>query len=421
MFTCVNARQLRDKLVGSPHFKAPKIPHTAFVVQHYAGEVLYTTDGFVDSNRDLLQPALIDLMMSSSSNFVQELFSHAVMPQFETNGAQTPAYGAGSHSQHKGGRLGPGSAAPRRAGAADSFRDRGDRGGPSGRSTIIFTSVTAQFRNQLGALVTAITNTSPHFVRCINPNAERSAEDFDTMACLEQLRCGGVMDAVHVTRSGFGSRYLYPDFISRFHCCAPKVADECKGSNREIAAALIRAMGMQEQMFRLGASKIFLKHHIIEMLEVRRSELLREYVVRLQSVWRQHASKAILTKLLLELNARRGLYPSSARVLFGVDCASCLSCCPLPRLAPTPAAAAAMLRPAHHSGPETSYTHGTCNGAAAQRPCKPCWSACCPRRCSAGELLCSSPKSAAWVMAIEWLPVNPAQHPPMNDALARDP
>ena len=139
---------------------------------------------------------------------------------------------------------------------------------------------------------------------------------------------------------------------------------------RELAAALIRAMGMQEHMFRLGASKIFLKHHIIEMLEVRRTELLcvcvplaqislmpcprlprspslrlsispshqvrrsallRVFVVRLQccqvtsrvklsthkirkvsdfhstALQRRHASKAILTKLLEDLRARRGV------------------------------------------------------------------------------------------------------------------
>ena len=72
--------------------------------------------------------------------------------------------------------------------------------------------------------------TSPHFVRCINPNGHRSPDDFDTMSCLEQLRCGGVMDAVHVTRSGFASRYLYADFIARFHCCAPNAGDAVKGA-----------------------------------------------------------------------------------------------------------------------------------------------------------------------------------------------
>lgn len=212
-----------------PHFSAPKIPHTSFVVRHYAGEVLYNTEGFVDSNRDLLQPALIDLMVSSSSRFVQEIFSQPSQFEAHSHGEASSGQGGGAHTQNKGARGGAGAAASRRAGVMDSFRDRG---GPSGRSTIIFTSVTAQFRSQLGALVAAIGHTSPHFVRCINPNTERSAEDFDTMACLEQLRCGGVMDAVHVTRSGFGSRYRYPDFIARFHCCAPRAADECDGSDR---------------------------------------------------------------------------------------------------------------------------------------------------------------------------------------------
>jgi hypothetical protein len=31
---------VREKLTGMAHFSAPKIPHTSFVVKHYAGEVL---------------------------------------------------------------------------------------------------------------------------------------------------------------------------------------------------------------------------------------------------------------------------------------------------------------------------------------------------------------------------------------------
>ena len=240
--------QVREKLAFRPHFAAPKMPHTSFIVQHYAGEVLYSTDGFVDSNRDILQPALIDLMLSSTSAFVQALF---------TDFGETDSQ---AHSQPAecGDRVAPGKRGVlQRAAALNSARTVGGkgRGGPSGRSTIIFTSVTSQFRSQLGALVSAISLTSPHFVRCINPNTRRSPTDFDTMSCLEQLRCGGVMDAVHVTRSGFGSRYLYPDFIARFHCCAPKAVDAGDGSPPQRAAALIRAMGLREDIFQLGKTR----------------------------------------------------------------------------------------------------------------------------------------------------------------------
>ena len=127
--------------------------------------------------------------------------------------------GGGGAGGVRGG--GGGGAAAARRGSGSSIG--GARGGPSGRSTIIFTSVTTQFRNQLGALVKAIADTSPHFVRCINPNrysvhllywytstntdalvkaiadtwphivrcmngnSRRSPKDFDTCSCLEQV------------------------------------------------------------------------------------------------------------------------------------------------------------------------------------------------------------------------------------------
>jgi myosin-5 len=223
--------------------------------------VLYSTEGFVDSNRDLLQPAIVDLMSASSSPFVKELFT-----AFEDSPSHLPhTRTVVAHPQ------------PTRWGGIGNAQ-RAARGAPSGRSTIIFESVTTQFRNQLGALVAAITQTSPHFVRCINPNNQRCPETFDTLSCLEQLRCGGVMDAVHVTRSGFGSRYLYADFISRFHCCAPKAARDAdgRGAEQEIAATIISAMGVSADLFRLGTTKLFLRHHVIEMLEVRPSQLRRD-------------------------------------------------------------------------------------------------------------------------------------------------
>jgi hypothetical protein len=121
---------VREKLAGLPHLTAPKIPHTSFVVQHYAGEVLllcvcvftyihtrtharahththlhthththvqvlYSTEGFVDSNRDLLQPALVDLMAASSSPFVKELFTTV----FEAVPAAAHAPGSSSSAQ----------------------------------------------------------------------------------------------------------------------------------------------------------------------------------------------------------------------------------------------------------------------------------------------------------------------------------
>lgn len=42
-----------------------------FMVHHYAGEIVYATEGFLEKNRDMLHQEGIDLLRSSSSEFIR--------------------------------------------------------------------------------------------------------------------------------------------------------------------------------------------------------------------------------------------------------------------------------------------------------------------------------------------------------------
>ena len=60
--------------VGShPHFSTTS-SGSHFVVKHYAGDVTYDVDGFVDKNKDSLFNDLINLAQSSGGGFVRSLF-----------------------------------------------------------------------------------------------------------------------------------------------------------------------------------------------------------------------------------------------------------------------------------------------------------------------------------------------------------
>lgn len=87
------------------------------------------------------------------------------------------------------------------------------------------------------------------------------------------------MDAVHVTRSGFGSRYPYRDFLARYGCCAPLAGGR---SDKEVCGQVLRLMGLQDNLYRMGHGKMFLKHNVIELLETRRSEMLTSFVLSIQ-------------------------------------------------------------------------------------------------------------------------------------------
>ena len=85
-------------------------------------------------------------------------------------------------------------------------------------------SVGAQFRAQLGSLMEAVGRTSPHYVRCLKPNDANAPGALDRRRLVEQLRYGGVLEAVRVARAGFPVRYAHEQFLSRYRPLAPKGA-----------------------------------------------------------------------------------------------------------------------------------------------------------------------------------------------------
>lgn len=110
-----------------PSFQSLSIPRTrkgAFTVQHYAGAVTYSTEGFLEKSRDLTgSTALASLTVRCGAAFIASLFAPAtecVSPKGTVAKRPPP---------------------------------------PRGEST------GSQFRKQLTGLVQSLAETEPHFVR----------------------------------------------------------------------------------------------------------------------------------------------------------------------------------------------------------------------------------------------------------------
>ncbi|KAF7639707.1 hypothetical protein Mgra_00000628 [Meloidogyne graminicola] len=67
--------KLRKQLMGNEHFRPGS---DAFLVRHYAGEVLYQVEGFCDRNRDILHSDLVQLMLGSNNPFIRQLFEGCI-------------------------------------------------------------------------------------------------------------------------------------------------------------------------------------------------------------------------------------------------------------------------------------------------------------------------------------------------------
>jgi len=228
----------------SKYFTAPKLGNSTFVIHHYAADVTYQIEEFCEKNKDNMAPDLIGLMAGSVNDFFPPL---VVEP------------------------------APVAAGA--------------GKKATVPT-LSSVFKKDLQSLLNAIEAADPHFVRCMNPNTVRKPYQFDPIKSLEQLRCGGVIEAVRMARESYPMRLPHGDFMGSFSVIVPEGVG---GDPKAACLKIVTQMKLPGKQFKLGSSMILLKQDAMEALEKEKQRLLAGRAISLQS-----SVRITLAKLVLE-------------------------------------------------------------------------------------------------------------------------
>ncbi|CAK4650621.1 unnamed protein product [Aphanomyces euteiches] len=222
------AAKFYDSFTSHASFEASKLQQgkAQFVIQHYAGAVLYSTAGFCDKNKDSVHPDALALLKASADPFVKALFRDPV--------ATRAKIAAGASTARNGRNVSAG-------------------------STAASTSVVTKFKAQLATLLELLNATVPHFIRCIKPNDTLHPVDFDATRVVEQLRCSGVLEAVKISRAGYPVRMPHGTFAQQYHALAPRAP---RDDIHQLAASLSRledlAVPAAIPPFQVGATKIFM-------------------------------------------------------------------------------------------------------------------------------------------------------------------
>jgi len=162
------------------HVNSAQKVHFKFSIHHYAGSVEYSTITFVDKNKDELPKEATNLLSSSAVSLLKSLF----LVTSNTDVVLSKA---------------------------DSKVSK-----PSSKSANALQSVGSQFKEQLQSLMENIRSTTPHYIRCLKPNDSNQPDNFNRSRVTEQLRYGGVLEAVRVARSGFPVRLLHSEFFTKY-------------------------------------------------------------------------------------------------------------------------------------------------------------------------------------------------------------
>lgn len=225
-----------------------------FGVRHFAGEVVYTTDGFLEKNKDALSPSLLALLKSSS------------VPIMNVQGAPEP-----------------------------EVVENKSTGRKSGKVTEKMTLAT-KFKVDLDNLMSALQSTCPHFIRCVKPNDAQLPNKFEPVLALRQLKYAGLFEAIHIRKSGYAIRMPLEQFIQRYkHCCTVNYLKTIKEPASAVCQAMLEELTRtipivgppNMKMWGIGTSKVFLRTvKVKHLLEEKRNGAVDIVAVQLQKVAR---------------------------------------------------------------------------------------------------------------------------------------
>lgn len=233
-----------------------------FMLTHYAAEVEYSTEGWLEKNKDPLNDNVTRLLASSNHEHVAHLFADcAVVEDVE--------------------------------GAARSRVKRG-----------LFRTVAQRHKEQLSTLMTQLHSTHPHFVRCILPNHKKKPKQFSSPLVLDQLRCNGVLEGIRIARTGFPNRLPFAEFRARYEVLCQNMP---KGyvEGQAFATLMLEKLNMDRSWYRVGLTKVFFRAGVLAELEEKRDSLIREIVVRFQALARMFVQRRMFRKQQYRAEATR--------------------------------------------------------------------------------------------------------------------
>lgn len=231
------------KLSGNPKLCNPgQYANEYFGVGHYAGDVYYNVEGFLEKNKDALNPQLIRAIEKSSLGLLVSIFAVTGKKQ------ATPG-------------------------------------------SLSALTLATQFKSQLQDLIKALSGSTPSYIRCIKPNSEKAPKLFDSHDVQRQLRCAGMLECIRIRKAGYSVRRNVKEFMDKYWIIAPEsrksdasTVNQCKvllgilGKMKHLK----KLMDPEKKLIQVGISMVFMKDELRQALDIEYSKSAFKFAVLIQ-------------------------------------------------------------------------------------------------------------------------------------------
>ncbi|XP_044141250.1 unconventional myosin-Ia [Bufo gargarizans] len=214
------------------------LPDNSFRIEHYAGQVTYNTNGFLDKNNDLLFRDLSQAMWKAKHELLKSLFPE---------------------------------------------------GDPKSSSLKRPPTVGFQFKGSVSTLMKNLYSKNPNYIRCLKPNGTKKPSLFDDSLVKIQVRYLGLLENVRVRRAGYAYRQKYKTFLERYKLLSKQTWPSWKGDPRDGVEAMLKdpQVNIASDEIAYGRTKIFIRtpSALFDLEEMRRQKL-NELATLIQKVFR---------------------------------------------------------------------------------------------------------------------------------------
>eukprot|EP01147_Barroeca_monosierra_P006188 gene6188-7413_t len=226
------------------HFKArsgasdKSLSEGSFLLVHYAGDVMYEVQGFLEKNTDTLYKDLSRLMFECKNFILKGCFPE---------------------------------------GDAATWIGASKRPPTAGKA----------FVGSMKEMISLLNTKIPSYVRCIKPNEHKAPKKVNDELLQHQVKYLGLTENVRVRRAGFCFREAKDSFFFRYKLLSPKTYPTWHGSVDDGIIAIFEALAVSPTAYQLGKTKVFIKNPTtVFAFEEERDVKLDEIVRRLQLAWR---------------------------------------------------------------------------------------------------------------------------------------
>ena len=194
-------------------FKKPRFGNSAFTIAHYAIDVTYEAEGFLEKNRDTVPDEHLNLLASTKNPFLKEVLDAALASTKPAEpGSPSNASDSGSVSSRRSSMIPD----PGRASMVSTTSASTATSGPRKVGATRKPTLGSIFKGSLQSLMDTLGVTDVHYIRCIKPNEAKRAWEFTPQQVLGQLRACGVLETIRISCAGYPNRWTFEEFAERF-------------------------------------------------------------------------------------------------------------------------------------------------------------------------------------------------------------